>query len=328
MPVIRIADLPAPKAGLEGWPWTTTTEETSLLPPAPVTGGRLSSSWPRISVVTPSYNQAEFIERTIRSVLLQNYPQLEYIVIDGGSTDGSAEIIERYAPHLAYHVSEPDRGYVHAVNKGFARATGEIMCWLSSDDFYPPGTLRAVAESLAGGSGNFAVAGHVLKVYADGRPSEKLDGRYESLRRLLQFWRGYEMHQPSIFWRREVFEAVGSLDESRDLIADFDYWVRIARQFGFTNLDRVLSCATYHARAKTGDGYRRYHDELKRDAKHYWGSPLSPAYWRLLASMANHYALKPRLRPVVEACEYYYQAARHHVKARAAAASGRENKVG
>jgi hypothetical protein len=191
------------------------------------------------------------------------------------------------------------------------------MCWLNSDDFYLPGTLRAAAENLADGSGNYAVVGHTLKVYSDGRPSRKLDGRYESLTRLLQFWRGYEMHQPSIFWRREVFEEVGFLDESLHYVFDFDYWVRIARRFDFANVDRVLSCATYHEAAKTGDNYRRYHEQLKREAARYWGSPLSPAYWGLKTSMWNHYALRPRLGPIAEACQYYYLAARHHLSARA-----------
>ena len=315
--LIGIADLPAPAAELQGWPWTQAPAPL----PAAMPGGR---PWPRISVITPSLNQREFLERTMRSVLLQGYPRLEYIVIDGGSTDGSRELIERYAAHLTDWVCEPDEGYVHAINKGFRRATGEIMCWLSSDDFYLPGTLRVAAEHLDAVTGHVAIVGHVLKVYADGRPSEKLAGRYGGLKRLLKFWLGYEMHQPSIFWRREVYEATGPLDEGRDLTADFDYWVRIARRFTFKNVDEILSCATYHPAAKTGDGYRRYYEELRSEAARYWGSRLSPAYWLLKASMLNHYRLKPRLGPAIAACDYYYRAAIHHLKARA----GREGGVG
>jgi glycosyltransferase involved in cell wall biosynthesis len=273
--------------------------------------------WPRITVVTPSYNQGEFIERTIRSVLLQGYPQLEYIIIDGGSDDGTLGTIAKYARHLAYRVSEPDRGYVHAINKGFRRATGEILCWLNSDDFYLPGTLRAVAEQLAPPAGAAAVAGHVLKVYADGRPPQKLEGRYMGMSRLLKFWLGYQMHQPSIFWRREVSEEVGLLDEEKDLIADFDYWVRIARRFPFKNVDRILSCATYHERAKTGDGYRRYHEELRRHAPRYWRESPSTPYWLLKASMLNHYLLKPHLRPLLWPLNYVYQACRRRLRMQA-----------
>lgn len=249
--------------------------------------------------MTPSLNQGEFLERTIRSVLLQGYPNLEYLIVDGGSTDGSVEIIKRYAGHLAYHVSESDRGYVHAINKGLERATGEVLCWLNSDDFYLPGTIQSVAENLAAGTGWAAIVGHVMKVYADGRPAQKIVGQYTSLHRLLKFWRGYQMHQPAIFWRREVFESVGYLHENRDLIADFDYWVRIGRQYQFHNIDRILACATHHARAKTADDCRGYHEELRRQARSFWGSPLTPGYWRLTASMLKSLYLRPRLEPAI-----------------------------
>lgn len=308
MTAVSIGELPAHAPGLDGWPWA----ESSAPVPDTMPGG--GGEWPLVSVVTPSLNQGEFLERTLRSVLLQGYPRLEYIVVDGGSTDGSLRVIEKYAPHLAYWVSEPDGGYVEAINKGFRRATGDIMCWLSSDDFYTPGALRAVAESLSAGS--MAVVGHALRVYADGRPPQKLRGRYAGLNRLLKFWLGYEMHQPSIFWRREVFEAVGFLDESKDLVADFDYWVRIARRFPFTNVDRVLSCATHHAGAKTADDYRRYHEQLRREAACYRGSPLAPSHWLLRASMANHYFVKPRLGPARRFFDYYAAAALHHLRAR------------
>lgn len=284
--VSRLRDLPAPPPGREGWPWTV---ETPPLPAA-LPGGR---PWPRVSVVTPSYNQGQFLEQTVRSVLLQGYPNLEYIVSDGGSTDESVEIIKRYEPFLAHWESERDRGQSHAINKGFARATGDVLCWLNSDDFYLPGTLRAVVETLFEGAGARAVVGHCVQVYADGRPSHRGVGRFESLERMLEFWKGYHMHQPSIFWRREVFERVGFLDESLHLTMDFDYWVRMARHFEFKNIDRDLSCATYHEAAKTGDGFARYVNELKSRAPLYWPSPLSPAHWRLRASMFKHLTYRP-----------------------------------
>jgi glycosyltransferase involved in cell wall biosynthesis len=297
--ITGIAELPAPDPGLTGWPWTNAGR--ALQP-------TLSDNrqWPRISIVTPSLNQGEFLERTIRSVLLQAYPNLEYIIIDGGSTDGSIATIKKYSQHLAFCVSEPDRGYVHAINKGLRLATGEIICWLNSDDFYLPGTLHAVAEHLAANTGRGAIVGHVMKVFTDGRPPEKIIGRYSSLRRLLEFWRGYEMHQPSIFWRREVFESTGYLSEARDLIADFDYWVRIGRRFHFYSVDKVFSCATHHARAKTADGCQSYHEELRKQATSYWGSRFSPSYWILAASMLTTLHLRPLLQPAINLGKRYF----------------------
>lgn len=287
----RIADLPAPPQEKTGWPWT---EET---PPVPATLPE-GKPWPRISVITPSYNQGQFIEQTIRSVLLQGYPDLEYIIVDGGSSDESVGIIERYQKFLAYWASEPDRGQSHAINKGFARATGQIMCWLNSDDYYLPGTLKTVAENLAEGAGAYALVGHVSVVYVDGRPAEQAEGRYENRRRLLQFWKGYRMPQSSIFWRREVFDSIGFLDERQHYIMDFDYWARIAEQFSFKNVDQVLSCATYHSQAKTGDNYLKYQQELRRHAPKYWGSPLRANYWRLKSSQVNHSAIRPFVKKV------------------------------
>jgi hypothetical protein len=150
-----------------------------------------------------------------------------------------------------------------------------------------------VGRQLAGGRGVFALVGHCLKVYTDGRPPVLLEGRYEDRRRLLEFWKGYQMHQPAIFWRREVFEKVGNLDESLHLIMDFDYWARIARFYPFVNVDEVLACAHYHAAAKTGDGYAGYHRDLREFAPRYWGAKWSPAFWSLWLARWNHFSLRP-----------------------------------
>lgn len=272
-----------------GWPWT---EET---PPPPSTMDS-GEAWPRISIVTPSFNQAAFLEATIRSVLLQNYPNLDFIVIDGGSTDGSTEIIGAYSRYLSYHVSEKDDGQSHAINKGLARATGEIVAWLNSDDLYCPGALATVAQVLSRASGNYALAGHCVMLDATGQAVSVMRGRYAGYERLVSFWKGYEMHQPAIFWRREVVDRIGLLDESQHYIMDFDYWARIAVIYDFVNLDRVLACAHYHKDAKTSDGFARYYDELRANAPRYWGSAWGWLYWKLKASMFYHLSLAPGLQ--------------------------------
>jgi glycosyltransferase involved in cell wall biosynthesis len=307
--IARLADLPNPPDGCEGWPWT---EET---PPLPETSSA-GRNWPRFSVVTPSYNQGKFLEQTIRSVLLQGYPDLEYIVIDGGSTDESVAVIKKYEKHLAYWVSERDRGQSHAINKGFERATGAILCWLNSDDYYLPGTLRVVAENLTGDT--LAVVGHCVEVDADGRPSYHGIGRFESLERLLQFWKGYQMHQPSIFWRREVFNEIGYLDESQHLIMDFDYWARVAGRFQFKNIDRDLSCVTRHADAKTADNFKQYYEHLRIHSRRYWPSPFTLAHWRLRASMFTHLYLKPPFGRVIYALKHRSRRARKFLASRKA----------
>ncbi len=279
-----LGDFPEAPDGLSGWPWRK--EALPFEPSDPAT-------LPTISVITPSYNQGGFIEQTIRSVLLQQYPKLEYIVIDGGSTDGSVDVIRRYDSWLAYWVSERDRGQAQAINKGFLRSTGQVICWLNSDDYFLPGALLTVGKLLADQTGNHALAGHCLKVYQDGRPAVTLEGRYENRRRLLEFWKGYQMHQAAIFWRREVFEKIGLLDEELHLILDFDYWARISRHFDFVNVDYVFAACNYHDEAKTGDEYAGYHRDLKKYARRYWGSPFSAEYWRLRLAMANHFRVKP-----------------------------------
>ena len=251
--------------------------------------------------MTPSYNQGAYVERTLRSVLLQHYPNLEYIVIDGGSTDESVSVIERYEAHLAYWVSEPDDGQADAINKGLRMATGEIVCWLNSDDFYFPGTLDLVASILGRNTGHVALIGNCLRVHEDGTPPVLLKASFESRRRLLEFWKSYTMHQPSIFWRRELTEQIGLLNDRLEYAFDFDYWVRIAEYRDFREVDATLAGALDHPAAKTGDGYRRYHAELRKQARSYWGSPFRPAYWRFSASFAiqqarDRFRLGTRLR--------------------------------
>lgn len=218
---------------------------------------------PRITVVTPSYNQAGFLEKTILSVLDQRGEfELEYFIVDGGSQDASVEIIRRYESQLSWWVSERDSGQSDAINKGLRRATGDIFCWLNSDDYFAPGALSTVAEVLGTGR-HKALAGHCVFVAPD-KSELFLCGEFRGRLSLLSRQADYRMHQPSIFWRREVTERVGLIDESMHLIMDYDYWCRIARYYRFVNVDAVLSYCHRHAEAKTADDYDGYHEERRK----------------------------------------------------------------
>lgn len=223
--------------------------------------------FPRISIITPSLDQGRYVEKTIQSVFEQAYPNLEYMIVDGGSTDGSIEIIRRYDDRLTWWVSEKDRGQSHAINKGLRRCTGEIIGWLNSDDYLAPGALSDVAAMLDASTGNQVVFGHCMRLDANGKPDQLLRGAFRGRSRMLLPDGGYALHQPSIFWRREVMQAIGALDESLHLIMDFDYWFRMAGRFRFVQLNRILSYSHHHPEAKTGDSYVRYHESRKAYAR-------------------------------------------------------------
>jgi glycosyltransferase involved in cell wall biosynthesis len=211
-------ELPPPPPGKTGWPWT---EEAETLPDTMPDG----SNWPKISIVTPSYNQGQFIEETIRSVLLQGYPNIEYIIIDGGSKDSTVEVIKKYEPFIAYWVSEKDNGQANALNKGFARATGEIFYWINSDDFPAKNTFGVVANFFARNP-EYDVA------YGD---CFYIDGNYELLKvsKPRPFSKGDLIignifDQPTTFFKAEVWGKFGQTREDLRFIMDYELWLRWA----------------------------------------------------------------------------------------------------
>ncbi len=217
---------------------------------------------PLVSIVTPSFNQAAFLEKTIRSVLEQDYPRIEYILIDGGSTDGSPEIIQRYAGRLAYWVSERDRGQTDAINKGFARAQGSILAWLNSDDTYQPGAVReAVAFLLAHPEAGM--------VYGDGNfiaENDRVIGRFPSAQTdLPKLRRGYvHVCQQAAFFRADLWRAVGPLDPSFYFAMDYDLWVRLAQKAPLVYLPRTWANFRLHSDAKTISADDRCWPEMLR----------------------------------------------------------------
>jgi glycosyltransferase involved in cell wall biosynthesis len=200
-----------------------------------------------VSIVTPSYNQAKYLEQTMLSVLDQDYPSIEYIVIDGASTDGSTDIIKKYSDKLAYWISEKDGGQAEAINKGFARATGEIIAWLNSDDYYLPGTVSAAVKAFDENPEAVLVYGDMLAVDENGTTFNTLTYRQLTLEDLLCF---QIIGQPAVFMRRSALQKTSGLSPDFHFLLDHLLWIQLAQHGKLLHVNQTWSAARYHAEAK------------------------------------------------------------------------------
>ncbi|MFO0886573.1 MAG: glycosyltransferase family 2 protein [Pirellulales bacterium] len=242
----------------------------------------------KLSVVTPSFNQAKYLRATLESIHSQQYPNLEHWVIDGGSTDGSLEILEEYRrAGLLNYISEPDRGQSDAINKGFARISGEVVCWLNSDDLYNPGTLLSVSKffednpdkQLLTGDCNFIDAeGRHLTVFVGSRVSRESLIRVTSLN-----------VQPATFFRRTLLDKVQGLNSSLHYALDYDFWLRMTRHVAFEYRPQTFASARMHLECKSmRPNHETFLPEVVRCSRQHFGPVYLPAYWLRFLYLSRH----------------------------------------
>lgn len=235
--------------------------------------------YPRISVVTPSFNQGAYLGETLASVASQHYPDLELIVMDGGSTDDSVEVIKSFASSVTHWESQPDNGQSQAINKGFAKTTGDIVCWLNSDDVFLPGALNAVAHAFNSNPEWEWVSAPSLK-FGDG--IHEVGGLYELPKDRVEWLRFCPLAQPSTFWKRSLYDRLGGLDESFHFALDYEYWIRFVFSGASVHfMDRPLSAYRLHDVSKTISSQEKFRAEETRLREKYWDILTRPEQRRL-----------------------------------------------
>jgi glycosyltransferase involved in cell wall biosynthesis len=207
------------------------------------------SGLPRLSIVTPSYDQAEYLEETVLSVVNQEYPDVEYIIMDGGSTDGSVDIIRKYQDRLAYWVSEHDDGQADAIYRGFERSTGEVLAWINSDDYYFPGALAAAGAFFRDNPQTELLIGNSMVVDEQGRILYARRSFPVTFNRLLYWHWGFS--QPATFWRRQPFFESGGFDTTMRFCFDYDMYLRLLERRPASRIDRCLAAFRLHGASKT-----------------------------------------------------------------------------
>lgn len=246
---VKDLQLPDPVPGRTGWPWTAAVTQVPYKLPD-------GSPWPKISVVTPSFNQGQFIEEAIRSVLLQGYPNLEYIIMDGGSTDNTVGIIKKYEPGLTHWISEQDRGQSQAINKGILQATGDILFWLNSDDICLPGAFLLAAQAFQPDPDLKLVIGQARIIDDQGKIIGEVRSQFSSWEELVTNPRN-SVRQISTFFSRSVFDELGLVDESLHISMDTELLVR------FTQFHKPLILNDYLAAYRIHPGAKTYSQILK-----------------------------------------------------------------
>ncbi|MBS4033328.1 MAG: glycosyltransferase [Ignavibacterium sp.] len=238
---MKFDTFPLPPLNKVGWPWTI---ESFPLPHLMQNG----NPWPKISIVTPSFNQGQFLEESIRSVLLQNYPNLEYIIMDGGSTDNSVEIIKKYEQYLTYWTSGQDKGQADAIYKGFELATGQIIAYINSDDYYLPRAFEMVARKFVKKNAEFLI-GSCYHIDNMSNIVRKYYGFSQNTKSLLI--NGMYFCQQSCFWSREAFFSVGGFDRKLHYCFDYDLFLRLTEKYSPITVLKTLAVYRRHPNTKS-----------------------------------------------------------------------------
>jgi glycosyltransferase involved in cell wall biosynthesis len=232
---------------------------------------------PLVTIVTPSYNQGGFIRATIESVLSQDYPRIEYIIMDGGSTDETARVAAEYAERLTW-ISEKDRGQSHAINKGFQMARGEIVAWLNSDDILLPGAVSAAVKAFERAPDAGAIYGEGYLMDREGRFTRRFPYTEPLVMWKLVYLSDYILQQAT-FFRRDAIEAVGWLDESLHYTMDWDVLIKLAKRFGLYYTPDFLGALREYPEAKSSAGGEERIEEIRRMLERHTGLKRAPGYW-------------------------------------------------
>jgi glycosyltransferase involved in cell wall biosynthesis len=257
---LTLKDFPPPPPGKSGWPWTT---QARLLPAKMPDG----SEWPRISIVTPSYNQGKFIEATIRSVLLQGYPNLEYIIIDGGSTDQSVEIIKKYEQYLFYWHSRKDKGQADAINQGLEKSSGNILGWINSDDVYVKGAFHKIVKAFHSHPNYIVVHGNRILINEVGNVIGWSCMPPFDPKTLI-----YNLYSETVFWKRSAMEEVGLLNPSLQFAMDLEFFCRLYNYGKFFKLNDYLGYFRCYAENKSSTIPHIGREEAAREWRKIFGS--------------------------------------------------------
>jgi glycosyltransferase involved in cell wall biosynthesis len=259
---LTLKDLPPPPPNKSGWPWTTNNK---LLSKKLLNESKL----PRLSIVTPSYNQGKFLEATIRSVLLQGYPNLEYLIIDGGSTDDSVDIIKKYEKYLFYWHSQKDQGQADAINQGLKQSSGEILGWINSDDVYVKGTFYKIVKAFNNNPDYIVVHGNRILINELGNVTGWLRIPPFDPETLV-----YNVCSETSFWQRSAMEQAGIIDDRLQFAIDLEFFGRLYKCGKFLKLDEYL-------------GYFRCYPENKSSTISHIGQEEAKRAWRKLFDLDN-----------------------------------------